>query len=471
MSNYYLAIDIGASSGRHMLSFMEDGKMNLLEVYRFPNGMENKDGTLCWDIKRLFKEIITGLKKCQEIGKIPTTIGIDTWGVDFVLLDKEDQILGDTVGYRDHRTENMDQEVYKIISEEDLYQRTGIQKQIFNTIYQLMAVKKNEPGHMKEAKSLLMMPDYLHFLLTGVKKNEYTIATTGQLINLETKDWDYELIEKLGFNAKMFQPVSLPGEKVGELSEAVRKEVGFNASVVLPGSHDTASAVLAVPTNDDQAVYISSGTWSLMGVERKEADCSMASMKANFTNEGGYNHRYRYLKNIMGLWMIQSVRGEIAKDLSYGEICALAAKETIKSLVDCNDDRFLAPKNMTEEVKAYCRDTKQQVPESIGEIASVIYNSLASCYADTVAEIEKITGTTYDKIYVVGGGANAAYLNELTAKYTKKKVSAGPTEATAIGNITVQMLYDKVFTDLKEARTCIGKSFAIKNYDESGNLI
>lgn len=471
MSEYYLAIDIGASSGRHMLSYMEDGKMRLEEVYRFPNGMDNKDGTLCWDIDRLFGEIVAGLKKCKELGKVPKTMSIDTWGVDFVMLDKDDNILGDAVGYRDKRTEGMDQEVYKIISQEELYERTGIQKQIFNTIYQLMAVKKQHPEHMNKAVSLLMIPDYLHFLLTGVKKNEYTNATTGQLINPETTDWDYRLIEKLGYNSKMFMPVSMPGEVVGAFSDKISEEVGFNATVILPGTHDTASAVLAVPTNNDKAVYISSGTWSLMGVERKEADCSIESMKANFTNEGGYDYRYRYLKNIMGLWMIQSVRGEIAQNLSYGEICSLASRETIKSIVDCNDERFLAPKNMTEEVKAYCRDTNQQVPESLGEIASVIYNSLASCYADTVEEIEKITGNSYDTIYVVGGGANAAYLNELTAKYTKRKVSAGPTEATAIGNITVQMLYDNVFKDLPQARTCIGESFDIKHYDELGKQI
>ncbi|HJB46489.1 MAG TPA: rhamnulokinase [Candidatus Mediterraneibacter surreyensis] len=464
MDRYYLAVDIGASSGRHMLASMKDGKMQLEEVYRFPNGMDDKNGTLCWDVDRLFTEIKNGLKKCKEIGKIPVSMAIDTWGVDYVLLDKDDRILGDTVGYRDSRTEGMDEKVYEMIPQDELYARTGIQKQIFNTVYQLMAVKESHPEYLEQAESILMIPDYFHFLLTGVKKNEYTNATTGQLVSPKTNDWDYELIEMLGYNPKMFRPVSMPGTVVGDFTEEVQKEVGFNCTVVLPATHDTGSAVLAVPTNDDDAVYISSGTWSLMGIERKEADCSMESMKANFTNEGGYDHRFRYLKNIMGLWMIQSVKKEFTEDLSFAQICEMASKETIPSIVDCNDDCFLAPKSMIKAVQDFCSRTGQQVPETVGEISSVIYNSLAKCYGDTVQEIEEITGKKYSTIYVVGGGSNAGYLNELTAKYTGKKVSAGPSEATAIGNVIVQMLHDGVFKDLPEARTCVRESFDIVMY-------
>ncbi|HJD42437.1 MAG TPA: rhamnulokinase [Candidatus Mediterraneibacter quadrami] len=465
MEKYYLAVDIGASSGRHMLASMKDGKMQLEEVYRFPNGMDNKNGTLCWDVDRLITEIKNGLKKCKEIGKIPVSMGIDTWGVDYVLLDKDDKILGDTVGYRDSRTEGMDEKVYEVIPQDDLYARTGIQKQIFNTIYQLMAVKQSHPEYLEQAETILMIPDYFNFLLTGVKMNEYTEATTGQLISPKTNDWDYELIDMLGYNSKMFRPVSMPGTVVGDFTEEVQKEVGFNCTVVLPATHDTGSAVLAVPTNDDDAVYISSGTWSLMGIERKEADCSMESMNANFTNEGGYDHRFRYLKNIMGLWMIQSVKKEFTEDLSFAEICEMASKETIPSIVDCNDDCFLAPKSMIEAVQKFCRDTDQPVPETVGEISSVIYNSLAKCYGDTVEEIEAITGKKYSTIYVVGGGSNAGYLNELTAKYTGRKVSAGPSEATAIGNIIVQMIHDGVFESLPEARTCVKESFDVKMYE------
>ena len=465
MEKYYLAVDIGASSGRHMLASMEDGRMKLEEIYRFPNGMDDVDGTLCWDVKRLFAEIKNGLKKCKELGKIPSFMGIDTWAVDYVLLDGEDKVLGDTVGYRDSRTNGMDEEVYETISLSALYARTGIQKQIFNTIYQLMAVKKSHPEYLEQAESMLMIPDYFDFLLTGVKKMEYTNATSTQLVDPKTNDWDYELIDMLGYNSKIFQPVSMPGTVVGSFTKEIQDEVGFDCTVVLPATHDTGSAVLAVPTNDDNAIYISSGTWSLMGIERKEADCSMASMQANFTNEGGYDHRFRFLKNIMGLWMIQSVKKEFEEDLSFGEICERASKENIASIVDCNDACFFAPKSMIKAVQDFCANTNQQVPQTVGEISAVVYNSLAYCYGETVKEIEAITGNTYDTIYVVGGGANAGYLNELTAKYTGKKVSAGPTEATAIGNIAVQMLQDGVFADLPAARTCIEESFDIKYYE------
>ena len=464
MGNYYLAVDIGASSGRHMLASMEDGKMKLEEVYRFPNGMDNKNGTLCWDVDRLFTEIKNGLKKCKELGKIPATMGIDTWGVDYVLLDEKDQILGDTVGYRDSRTNGMDEKVYEKISLSALYERTGIQKQIFNTIYQLMAVKETHPEYLEQAKAILMIPDYFHFLLTGVKKNEYTNATTGQLVSPTTNDWDYELIDMLGYNKEMFQPVSMPGTVVGEFTQDIQNEVGFNCKVVLPATHDTGSAVLAVPTNDDNAIYISSGTWSLMGTERLQADCSKESMLYNFTNEGGYGYRYRFLKNIMGLWMIQSVQKELVPDMSFAEICELAEKEEITSLVDVNDERFLAPESMVEEVRSACWETLQQVPKTIGEIAAVIYNSLANCYAMAAKEIETITGQKYQELHIVGGGANADFLNKLTAKYTGKTVLAGPTEATALGNISVQMITAGEFADLKEARECIYHSFEIKLY-------
>jgi rhamnulokinase len=461
LNKYYLAIDIGASSGRHILATLESGKLKLEEVYRFENGMIDKNGSLCWDHQRLFKEIKMGLKRCKELGKIPATMAIDTWGVDHVLLDEDDKVLGDTFGYRDNRTAGMDERVYEIVSEEELYARTGIEKMLINTIYQLMSVKQNHPEYLQRAEAILMTPDYFNFLLTGIKKNEYTIATTSQLVNAKAKEWDYELIEMLGYNPKMFKPLSPPGTKVGELTKEIAEEVGFNCTVILAGSHDTASAVLAIPTNEEDVLYISSGTWSLMGIERKEPDCSKVSQVANFTNEGGVGYRFRYLKNLMGLWMIQSVRKEFDEELSFAEICERAVGESITSLVDCNDPSFMAPVSMIEAVRAYCRKTNQQSPESIGEIAAVIYNSLAKCYQDTVREIEKITGRTYNRIHVIGGGSNAAYLNELTAKYTGKKVYAGPSEATAIGNVLVQMLYDSTFNSIGEARECVAKSFEI----------
>ncbi len=464
MNRYHLAIDIGASGGRHILGCVKNGKIELEEVYRFANGNVEKDGELIWDTDLLFTEIKNGLKACKKAGKIPATMGIDTWGVDFVLLDNKDQKIGNAVAYRDSRTEGMDAEVYKAIPEDKLYERSGIQKQPFNTIYQLMALKVKHPEYLERAEAMLMIPDYFNFLLTGVKAQEYTNATTGQLVDPETKDWDFELIHKLGFPGKIFQKISKPGTYLGNLSAAVKAEVGFDTKVILPATHDTGSAVMAVPVNAENTLYISSGTWSLMGTELLKADCSEESRKRNFTNEGGYDYRFRYLKNIMGLWMIQSVRKELAGALSYGEICEGASKATIASIVNANDSRFLSPKSMTEEVKKACRESGQQVPEGIYELACVIYNSLAVCYRDTVKELSEVTGKKFSAINVVGGGSNADYLNRLTAKYTGLKVYAGPTEATAIGNILAQMLAEGELTDLREARTMVFDSFEIKEY-------
>ena len=465
MTKYYLAVDIGASSGRLILGHLENGKMELEEVHRFENGMVKKDGELCWEFDRLFQEIKNGLKKCKEIGMIPVSMGVDTWGVDFVLMDKDDKVLGNTVGYRDHRNEGMDEEVYKTISLEDLYARTGIQKAIFNTVYQLMAVKTKHPEYLEQAETMLHVPDYFHYLLTGKKTCEYTEATTGQLVNAETKDWDYELIDKLGYPRKMFQKLIMPGTSVGHFTEEVKAEVGFDVEVVAPATHDTGSAVLAVPANDDDFIYISSGTWSLMGIEREKADCSKKSCEMNFTNEGGYAGRFRYLKNIMGLWMIQSVRHEYDDKYGFAEICQMAEEaKDFPSRVDANDECFLSPESMIEEVKDYCRRTGQKVPETLGEIATVIYTSLAECYAKTAKELEEMTERTFSRIHVVGGGSNAGYLNELTARATGKEVHAGPGEATAIGNITAQMLKAEEFKSIEEARTTIHESFGIKVY-------
>ena len=464
MNPYYLAVDIGASSGRHILAHLEDGKMVLEEIHRFPNGMVQKDGENVWDVDELFAQIKLGMKKCAEAGKIPVSIGIDTWGVDFVLLDAEGKRIGNAVAYRDGRTKGMDEEVYKKIPEDELYARTGIQKAIFNTIYQLMALKVKKPEQLEKAETMLMMPDYFHYLLSGVAATEYTNATTGQLVGPVTKDWDMELIEKLGYPKKIFQKLVTPGTVLGELTEEIQKEVGFNCKVVAPATHDTGSAVIAVPTESDNTLYISSGTWSLMGTELMEANCSRESKLHNLTNEGGYNYRFRFLKNIMGLWMIQSVKKEIGGNLGFGEICEQASRCTIPSIVDANDDRFLAPANMTEEVQAACRESGQQVPEGIAEVASVIYNSLAQCYAKTIKEIEEITGQKYDRIHIVGGGANAEYLNILTAKATGVPVYAGPTEATAIGNLAAQMMSAGELKGLKDARACVYKSFEIKQY-------
>ncbi len=468
--NRYLAVDIGASSGRHILGSIENGKMTVEEIYRFPNGMIEKDGHKYWDTEALFGHIKAGMKKCAEMGKIPTSMGIDTWAVDYALLDENGSLVSPVYGYRDSRTESIDKEVYKVIPLDELYSRTGIQKQPFNTIYQLMAAKTFEPETLKKAGMMLLIPDYFNYLLTGRAVTEYTNASTTQLLNPETYDWDFELIERLGFPKKIFTKITEPGTLLGNLTPEIQAEVGFDCKVVLPATHDTGSAVAAVPVVKkgmaDEALYISSGTWSLMGTELMKADTSAESMKRNLTNEGGYEHRFRYLKNIMGLWMIQSAKQELAPDLSYGELCEAASKETIRSVIPANDSRFLSPAGMTEEVRKACRETGQEVPDTPAQVAAVIYNSLAACYAETLREIEEMTGKHYSCIHVIGGGSNADYLNRITAKACGRTVFAGPSEATAIGNLLVQMIADGAVSGLEAARKLVFDSFEIREYTE-----
>lgn len=468
MTDYYLAVDIGASSGRHILGWQENGKMRLEEIYRFTNELENKNNHLCWNMERLFAEVVNGIKKCKELNRLPKSIGIDTWGVDFVLLDENMQMLGDAVGYRDSRTAGMDEEVYKIIDEKQLYARNGIQKMIINTIYHLYALKKQQPELLAVAKHFVMIPEYLNYRLTGVIKNEYTNATTTQLVNADTRDWDWELIDMLGLPKDIFGKLYMPKETVGNFSEAMKKQLGFSCEVVLPATHDTGSAVMAVPSNNEDDIYLSSGTWSLMGIERLIPDCTEKSRLHNFTNEGGYHHRYRYLKNIMGMWMMQSLRKEFKHAYTFEELFTLAyIGRYFKSTVDVTADCFLAPASMSEAIRNYCQQTKQPVPQTEGEILFCVYNSLAKCYSDVVQELEEMTGSCHKDIHVIGGGCQDRFLNALTAFYTKKDVYAGPVEATAIGNIAAQMLKAGEFSDLPEARRVIAKSFAVKKVNNN----
>ncbi len=457
MSIYHLAIDIGASSGRHILGWEEDGKIILEEVYRFPNGAEYRNGHLCWDVDQLFREIIAGLKVCKNIGKIPTTMGIDTWAVDFVLLDKDGNRMGDAVAYRDSRTEGMDKQVEERISFADLYSRTGIQKQPFNTIYQLASLGKN----LEKADKLMMIPDYFHYLLTGVQKFEYTNASSTGLLNAEKKTWDEDLLKLLGYPRHLFPELSMPGSVVGTFADAIRQEVGFDCTVVLPATHDTGSAFMAVPAKNDTSVYLSSGTWSLLGVENTAPITTEESMKANFTNEGGYEYRYRYLKNIVGLWMIQSIRKE-NEGYSFQALIDMAEEAEFETIIDVNDDDFLAPESMTEAVKEYCVSHSLKVPETLGQLLKCVYRSLAVCYRDAIGELEALTGKKYTAIHIVGGGSNAEYLNRLTAEETGLPVYAGPAEGTALGNIMAQMIHAGTFSSLEEARAAIYNSFEIK---------
>ena len=463
---YHLAVDIGASSGRHILGHVEQGRIVLEEVYRFENGPKKRGGRLCWDFDALAREVVNGLKVCAKLGKVPATLGVDTWGVDFALVDREGRVLGDTVAYRDSRTQGMDALVEELIPAQELYRRTGIQKQSFNTIYQLMAVKRQSPELLEQAHRLLLVPDYLHYTLTGVMSNEYTEASTSGLVSAAAKDWDRELLGLLGFPQKLFGPLSLPGTALGGLRPALREELGFDCQVVLPASHDTGSAFLAVPAGEGDSVTLSSGTWSLLGVELETPVTTPESRAANFTNEGGYQYRFRYLKNIMGLWMIQNLRREMAENgqlPGFGELSRLAREAAdFPGRVDVDDPSFMAPESMSAAVRAYCERTGQPVPQSPGELLSCVYHSLAQCYAQSVRQLECLTGRGFQAVHIVGGGSQDAYLNQLTASATGLPVYAGPTEGTALGNLLVQMIAQGEFASLQEARDAIRASFAVK---------
>lgn len=463
---YYLAVDIGASSGRHILGHVEAGKMLLEEVYRFPNGYQKKSGHSCWDLEQLYREILNGMAACRAAGKIPVSMGIDTWAVDFVLLDKTGRLLGDSVAYRDRRTQGMDCLLEQTLPFRTLYQKTGIQKQSFNTVYQLIALKQEQPQSLAKAGRFLMVPDYFNFLLTGRAENEYTNATSTALVNAREKSWDLEILRACGLPEQIFGALKMPGTILGNLQPEVQRIVGFDCQVLLPATHDTGSAFLAVPAKDENAVYISSGTWSLLGVENEQPITTEESMRANFTNEGGYACRFRYLKNIMGLWMIQNIRHNYEDRFSFAQLEQLGRETAFESRVNVGDSRFLAPENMLQQVQAACRDCGQQAPQTPGEVMRCVYESLSDSYRDAVAQLQRLTGKAYTGIHIVGGGSRDEFLNRLTAKKTGLPVFAGPTEGTALGNLMVQMIANGEYENLSAARQAIYKSFDILEVKE-----
>ena len=469
--NNYLAIDIGASSGRHMLGHVSDGKIVLEEVYRFDNSQVRKNGHDCWDIEKLVENVKAGIDAALEKTEI-ASIGLDTWGIDFVLLDDDGALCGDAVAYRDTRTAGADAEIEReVMSFQELYSRTGIQKTSFNTIYQLWALKKEHPELLERAARYLSVPEYINYRLTGNIVHEYTHASTTALLDASKKDWDFDLISKLGLPTRLFGKLEMPGATVGTYR---------GAKVVLPAMHDTASAYLAVPARDDRAVYLSSGTWSLLGVENDKPITTKASCLANFTNEGGAWGRYRYLKNIMGLWMIQSIRrelngvsyvegreGDAMKDAlkalsdyepgrkyTFDDLSMVARGNPYNVTVDVNDQRFMNPASMIGEVLAAAKEEGPS-PATVGELMQCVYRSLAECYAQSIRILSEITGKTYTSLNIVGGGCQDCYLNALTADATGLEVITGPVEGTAIGNLIVQMVVAGEFSDLAEARAAI----------------
>ena len=450
-----LAIDIGASSGRHIVGEIIDGKLVTKEIYRFENNVTSKDGRLLWDIDNLKKQIIKGLAVAKEVGEQPDTVAIDTWGVDYVLLDADQKEILPIYAYRDIRGEQSAPKVEKIIPFTELYAHSGIQRATFNTIYQLYDDK--ESGRLDKAAHFLMMPQYLSFVLCGKIENEYTDCSTTGMLNAQSKDWDPEIINILGYPKRLFKNPLPPATLLGNFTNEVKEKVGYDAGVVLCASHDTASAVAAAPLKKGDA-YISSGTWSLMGIESLCPITTEQALAANLTNEGGIEYRFRLLKNIMGLWMIQSIRRETGKKYSFSELSQMAQQSTFEGKIDVNNQAFFAPESMIGAIREYLG--KPDLP--LGCVLRCVYHSLAQSYADTVKELEMVTGQSIQRIRIIGGGCQDNYLNRLTAEYTGKPVTAGPVEATAIGNLMSQfMALDKKMTPEK-SRAIILDTFDIK---------
>ena len=425
---YYLAIDLGATSGRHILSHEENGELVLQEVYRFPTGMHQSNDGLVWDVPLLLNEVKNGIKKAFEITKDIVSLSIDTWGVDYVLLNGDKEI-SPFYSYRNKRLETAFKKVHKIIPFEELYASTGIQFVSFNTIYQLHDDLLK--GRLNKATDYLMIPEYLVYKLTGKKMHEYTIQSTTGLLNAKTKQYDFDIIDKLGLPRKLFTKIYPSGSEVGNLLPAISKEVGGNLKVILCASHDTGSAYEAVDCDEDSAI-ISSGTWSILGVKSKDPVTNEKALKANFTNEGGVGY-IRLCKNIMGMWIANEISRQ--KSINLAEICQKLDNISYNEIFDVNDNSLVSPSNMEEAVTKLLKNKK---PQSNEELFASVYHSLAYCYSKEIINLEKITGKSYTKIYIVGGGAKNKYLNKLVEKYTNKKVVALPIEATSIGNIKIQ---------------------------------
>lgn len=456
---YFLAIDIGASSGRHILCYLEDKKLKLKEVYRFENNVVLKDGHYYWNIDYLFSEVVNGIKACVKLNMVPRTLGIDTWAVDYALLDSKGNRVDDIYAYRDNRVDQYIQENIDETTLNNLYETTGIQFQKFNTLYQLAS-----DNNIRKAQGVdyLMVPDYLNYLLTGKKVNEYTNMSTTQLLDIHTNELSNKLLEMCDVKKEVFQQIVMPGTSIGYLSKDIQEMVGANIEVIVPATHDTGSAYMA--TIEDHSIIISSGTWSLLGIETKKPYLTEKAMRANFTNEGGFDYRYRFLKNIMGLWIIQEVSRNLDGKYSFAQLVELARKDKFDCVFDVNKERFLKPDNMILEIQNDFKERGKKAPQSVGEIAYCVYNSLAHCYKEAIEELEDITGNNYDTINIIGGGCQNELLNELIGECCQRKVVAGPIEATALGNILAQLINKEVVSGLEDGRKLIRESFDIKEY-------
>jgi len=473
---HFLAFDLGASSGRAILGKLVNGKLELAEVHRFKNQMIRIHGNYYWNIYSIFEELKTGLKKCISDFKIqPDSIGIDTWGVDYSLVSASGQLIGLPFAYRDHRTDTAMEAFFEILPKKDTYLLSGIQFMQFNTLFQLFAARNEKHSRLNSASGLLFTPDTLNYLFTGIKRNEYTIASTSQLLKPGKVEWEDKLLAAIGIDKKLMEELVLPGTLVGNILPEIHEDTG---STVIPciavASHDTASAIASVPAKaGENWAYLSSGTWSILGIESTKPMVTEQTLAMNFTNEGGVDGTTRFLKNIMGMWLIQECKRIWDEEiiLDWKEIVDMSKQaENFKYLIDPDNSIFLNPGNMPNAIQNFCRNTNQWVPQSKGEIARCVYDSLVLKYKYTVEQIETITGKKIEKLHIIGGGAHNDMLNQLTADALGIPVFAGPSEATAIGNLLVQARALGAVHSLQEMREVVKNSVELIEYQPHPNL-
>ena len=470
----YLGIDLGAESGRVMAGLWNGKRIRLEEIHRFPNGPVRLGESLRWDVLRLWAEIQNGLTvAAKKYGKQVVSVGVDTWGVDYVLLSRNNEILGQPYHYRDPRTNGVMQKAFKRVSREEIFSQTGLQFMQINTLFQLLALKERDPELLEQADCLLLMPDFFHWCLCGSRVVEFTNGSTTQCLHPLKRDWARGLLKKVGLPAAIFPKVVAPGTNLGTLLPAVCKQTGLgNIRVVAPPTHDTAAAVAGVPTaNTGKAnwAYISSGTWSLMGVEVNNAVLTPRAFELNMTNEGGLDGTYRLLKNIMGLWLVQQCKRSFdaaGKKYDYARLAQMAAKATpLRSVVDVNDPLFLNPPDMPQAIQDYCFETKQPVPKTAGQLVRCAYESLALKYREVLRSLEELTGEAIETIHIVGGGSQSALLNQFAADACQRPVVVGPVEATVMGNLLTQARADGELSSLAEMREVVRRSSKVQHYE------
>jgi rhamnulokinase len=470
----YLAVDLGAESGRVMAGLWNGKKLRLEEVNRFPNGAVALGESIRWDVLRLWAEIQTGLALAgKKYGKRIVSVGADTWGVDYVLLNKQEEILGQPYHYRDVRTQGALERTFKKVPRAEIFKQSGLQFMELNSLYQLLAWKEHSPAILDATDTLLFMPDFLHWAMCGVKRAEFTIASTSQFVHPLKRDWSLPLLKKLGLPTHFLPKIVMPGTTLGQFRKSLAERTGLaGVKVVAPPSHDTASAVAGVPTahtGTSHWAYLSSGTWSLMGVEVKQPVLTARALELNMTNEGGIDGTYRLLKNIMGLWLVQQCKRSFdaaGRKYDYAQLADMAAKaRPLRSIVNLNDPRFLNPPDMPKAIQNFCRESKQPVPRTEGELVRCCYESLALKYREVLGSLEELTGNRIDVIHIVGGGSQSKLLNQFTADACQRTVVSGPVEATALGNLLTQVKADGELASLAEMREVVRASSEVQRFE------